>query len=107
MFHSARPLSGRQAECQLIDGLRATARDELSGLAGEPGIGKARLLQIIPCKAQQFMAQRGSRITELHAFHAVALTQPAASPNISPPSRPQPCKRGPATQLDHAERYRT
>ena len=48
MFTSAWPLLGRQAERAAIDDLLAAARDGLSGvlmLAGEPGIGKTRLLE--------------------------------------------------------------
>ena len=42
------PLVGRQEECKALDGLLDSVRDGQSGvlvLAGEPGIGKNRLLQ--------------------------------------------------------------
>jgi len=48
MFTAAWPLLGREAEREAIDELLAAARDGLSGvllLAGEPGIGKTRLLE--------------------------------------------------------------
>ena len=48
MFPSARPLLGRHAEREAIDGLMAAARDGLSGvllLTGDPGIGKTRMLE--------------------------------------------------------------
>jgi DNA-binding CsgD family transcriptional regulator len=48
MFTRAWPLLGRQAEREAIEDLLAAARDGMSGalmLAGEPGIGKTRLLE--------------------------------------------------------------
>jgi pimeloyl-ACP methyl ester carboxylesterase len=52
--------------------------------------------QVIPARAQRFMAQRaGSHATEIHASHAVALTHPAAvaeqiAAAASAPLRKQP-----------------